>query len=293
MQIAFHIGANCTDEDRLLKSILRNTDALLQEGISVPGPSRYRRLLRETIQSLGTEQTAPDTRDILIDAIVEDDNIKRIVLSNDNFISIPKRIFDHGVFYPQAETKVRGLHRLFPDDDIALFLGIRNPVTFLQETFQRADAAELQTYLGFMRPDELRWSDAIRRIKAAAPATPLTVWCYEDSPLLWEQLIRYQCGARPDTLLGGGLDLLSGLITPEGMALLQQTLVTDPPASDAARHEVVAEIWEAHPIQDAIDYELGLIDMPPNLIAHLTELYDRDVALIDEMDGVRLLLPFR
>ena len=145
MQIAFHIGANCTDEDRLLKSILRNTDALLQEGISVPGPSRYRRLLRETTQSLGTEQTAPDTRDILIDAIVEDDNIKRIVLSNDNFISIPKRIFDHGVFYPQAETKVRGLHRLFPDDDIAMYLGIRNPVTFLIETIQRADAAELQT----------------------------------------------------------------------------------------------------------------------------------------------------
>ncbi|MEO0929515.1 MAG: hypothetical protein AAFY14_02530 [Pseudomonadota bacterium] len=293
MQIAFHIGANCTDEDRLLKSILKNADVLLQEGIAVPGPSRYRRLLRETIQNLGSEPPAPDTRDILIDAIVENDNISRVVLSNDNFICIPKRIFDHGVFYPQAETKVRGLHRLFPDDDISLFLGIRNPVTFLQETFQRADAGDLDTYLGFMRPEELRWSEVIRRIKAGAPDTPLTVWCYEDSPLLWEQLIRHQCGAQPETLLGGGLDLLSGLITQDGMRELQQTLLASPPDSDAARHDVIADIWEVHGVAEATDYEVGLIDLAPDLIDHLTDLYDRDVEAIDQMEGVTLLLPFR
>ena len=46
MQIAFHIGAHCTDEDRLLKSILKNAQMLSQLGIVVPGPGKYRSLIR-------------------------------------------------------------------------------------------------------------------------------------------------------------------------------------------------------------------------------------------------------
>lgn len=292
MQIAFHIGANCTDEDRLLKSILKNAATLLQHGISVPGPSRYRRLLRETIQNLGTERPAPDTRDILIDAIVEDDSTTRIVLTNDNFICIPKRIFDHGVFYPQAENKVRGLHRLFPEDEIALFLSIRNPVTFLQETFQRAQAGDLQTYLGFLQPDDLRWSEVIARIKAGAPDTPLTVWCHEDSPLLWENLIRAQSGMPIDVRIEGGLDQVADLLTPEGQTELSKMQDAASPAP-ATQHELIAAIWEKHGLDDAVDYEIDLPGFTPAVITALTERYERDLETIDAMPGVDLLLPFR
>lgn len=121
MQIAFHIGANCTDEDRLLKSILRNASTLLQQGIAVPGPGKYRALLRESIQSLDGTSPSDDAREILLDAIVEEDDMQRVILSNDNFIAIPKRVFDRGVFYPQTESKVRGMCRLFPDDELSFY----------------------------------------------------------------------------------------------------------------------------------------------------------------------------
>ncbi|MFU8825814.1 MAG: hypothetical protein ACNA7N_16435, partial [Yoonia sp.] len=116
MQIAFHIGANCTDEDRLLKSLLKNADTLRKQGIIVPGPGKYRTLIREAMQSVATASPHPDSRDILLDAIIDTDDLRRLVLSNDNFISVPPRIFNHGVFYPQAETKVRALHRLFQSE---------------------------------------------------------------------------------------------------------------------------------------------------------------------------------
>ncbi|MDX8347791.1 hypothetical protein SLH49_07310 [Cognatiyoonia sp. IB215446] len=293
MQIAFHIGANCTDEDRLLKSILKNADTLLQQGISVPGPSRYRRLLRETIQNLGADRPAPDTRDILIDAIVEDDSVSRIVLSNDNFICIPKRIFDHGMVYPQAEHKVRGLHRLFPDDEIALFLSIRNPVTFLQETFQRAQAADLETYLGFQQPSDLNWSDVIARIKSGAPDSPLTVWCHEDSPLLWEDLIRAQSGVALDTQMLGGLDQIGDLLSPDGQAKLREALNNTATTETLTRQEIIANIWEQHGLDDAVDYEIELPGFTPSVITALTEQYERDLEKIDAMEGVELLLPFR
>lgn len=292
MQIAFHIGANCTDEDRLLKSILKNADVLLQQGIAVPGPSRYRSLIRETIQALGTNHPAPDTRDILLDTIVENDNVARIVLSNDNFICIPKRIFDHGVFYPQAETKVRSLHQIFPDDAITLYMGMRHPATFLQDVFRRSKAADLATYLGLMRPEELRWSDVIRRIKSGAPNTQLVVWCNEDSPLLWEQLIRHQSGMAPQTKIAGGFDMLSTIITKHGLSLLSETMSAQSPLNDLARHELIADIWENHAIVDQVEDEIDLIGFSPALVEQMSRMYDDDIDVIAQMDGVTLLLPF-
>lgn len=293
MQIAFHIGANCTVEDRLLKSLLRNSDVLLQQGIGVPGPSRYRTLIREAMNSVADGTPAPDAGDAVLDAVVETQNLRRLVLSNDNFFCVPPRIFDHGVFYPQAEGKVRALHRLFPDDEIALFLTIRNPASFLQETTQRAKPGNLGAYLGLMEPQEVRWSDVVRRIKQGAPDTPLTVWCFEDSPLLWDQLIRKVTDAAPGTGLQGGTDLLAHILTPAGLDLLRTQYAANPDATDTERHAMIATIWTDHAIPEAIEDEIDLAELDAAMVDFLTSQYAHDLSVIAAMPGVDLLLPFR
>ncbi|WP_296424010.1 hypothetical protein [Yoonia sp.] len=291
MQIAFHIGANCTDEDRLLKSILKNASVLLQQGIAVPGPGKYRSLIRETIQALDGAPPEPDTRDILIDAIVENDNLTRLVMSNDNFICVPNRIFGNGVFYEQAGPKTRALHRLFSGDDIELFLGIRNPATFLQDAFIRSKAASISEYLRLMHPEDIQWSDVVRRIKGAAPDTPLTVWCNEDTPLLWEQLIRQMSNVSPQTEIVGGLDMLSTLISDSGMRRLREQLRQNPPQTEAARNDVIADIWEQHALEDQVEDVIELAELDPALIMEMTENYEDDIAQITAMEGVTLLMP--
>jgi hypothetical protein len=255
MQIAFHIGANCTDEDRLLKSILRNASTLLQQGIAVPGPGKYRALLRETIQSLEGARPAKDSREILLDAIVEEDNIDRIVLTNDNFIAIPKRVFDHGVFYHQTEAKVSGICRLFPKDELSFFFSMRNPVSYLQDIVQRADAPGLRDYLGAFQPLEIRWSDVIKRIKRAAPDAPLYVWCNEDTPLIWEDLIRLQSGAGSGTPLTGQYDVLSHIVSDEGMKTLEATAM---PRDRVARHNLIADLVETHQLPDMVEESINM-----------------------------------
>ena len=42
MEIAFHLGAHCTDENQLLRSLLDDKGRLADQGICVPGPGRYR-----------------------------------------------------------------------------------------------------------------------------------------------------------------------------------------------------------------------------------------------------------
>ncbi len=293
MQIAYHIGANCTDGERLLKSVLRNASALLEQDIIVPGPSKYRRLLRETIQSLKGASPKPGTRDILLDAIVDEDNISRLVLSNDNFISIPKRAFDNGAFYPQIEGKVRGLLRLFPDDQISFFIGIRHPAGFLQEVAKLAEEPRLRDFLGQLSPLELRWSGVIDRIRRAAPRARVVVWCNEDTPIIWEDLIRLLSGVGPETPLAGTLDMVSRIITRDGLAALQTELPKIGPSDRIARHEAIADAIETHGNAAAMEDEVVFPEMGTRLIEAMTEIYDEDIALIDDMEGVELILPFR
>ncbi|EBA10613.1 hypothetical protein [Roseobacter sp. CCS2] len=292
MQIAFHIGANCTDEDRLLKSVLKNADTFLQQGTAVPGPGKYRKLIREAIEMLAEGAPTADARDVLLDAIVEDDEIKRLVLSNDNFITIPKRIFDHSVFYHQAEKKVRGLHALFPNDDITLFLGMRHPASFLQDTATRAGVQSLAHYLGVLSPVEVLWSDVIRRIKLAAPNTPLYVWCNEDTPLIWEELIRLLAGVSVDTPITGQYDVLSNIISPEGMQGFLARIVDTDPADIDARQTLIAEVLEEHALPDLVEDSISLPQLDETVVATITDAYEADLDVIAAMEGVELILPF-
>lgn len=293
MQIAYHIGANCTDEERLLKSVLRNASALLEQGIVVPGPSKYRRLLRETIQRLKGAPPRPGTRDILIDAIVEEDSVNRLVMSNDNFIAIPKRIFDDGIFYPQVEDKVRGLVRLFPDDEIGFFIGIRHPAAFLQEIARRAEVPRLRDFLGTLSPLDLRWSQVVARIRTVAPRARIHVWCNEDTPIIWEDLIRLLSGTTPHVQLEGTLDILSRIVTREGLAAVKADLARAGDIDRTERHEIIAAAIEEHGKPEAMEDEVIYPEMEASLIAAMTDLYEEDIASIDAMDGVTLILPFR
>ncbi len=292
MQIAFHIGANCTDEDRLLKSLLKNGDTFRKHGIAVPGPGRYRSLIRETIQGLGGIPPHADTRDILLDAIVESGDIHRVLLSNENFICIPNRVFENATFYEQATSKTHGLHQLFPDDDIELFIGIRNPATFAQETFRKSKSATIQEHLGLLSLRDLHWSKVIGRIKAGAPDTPITVWCNEDAPLLFEQLIRAMSNIAPDVTVDGGLDMLAPLIGNDGIKAIEAELSKNPPTSHAERHEVIAKVWEQHVITDKVEDVIEISGLTNDQIADATQAYDDDLARIAAISGVKLLLPF-
>ena len=67
MRIVYHLGAHCTDEERLLRCLLRNRSTLADQGIEVPGPARYRNLLHETARQLRGASADRDTQSMLMD----------------------------------------------------------------------------------------------------------------------------------------------------------------------------------------------------------------------------------
>ncbi|WP_394153945.1 hypothetical protein [Loktanella salsilacus] len=291
MEIALHIGANCTDEDLLLKSILKNADLLAAQGISAPGPSSYRRLIRETIQNLDGAAPAADARQILLDTIIEDDDPHRLVMSNTNFICIPNRIFDGGIFYDQAEFKLRGILQLFPQDELEIYLSLRDPVTFLPDAYRRSKADSFPAFLQGFDPHNLRWSDLVRRIRNVAPQASLTCWCNEDTPVIWAELVREIAGLAPDTPITGGFDLLATIMSKEGMNRLLQYLQAHPPANDAQKRRIIAAFLDKYAIPEEVEETVDLPGMTADDIEDMSASYDEDIDLIAQMPDVRFILP--
>lgn len=291
MQIAYHIGVNCTDEERLLRSLMRSADLLSRANVALPGPGRYRKLMRETVEGLVQGPAPSETRDVLVDAITDMPEARRMVLSNAAFLTQPNRIFDEGHFYGMAAFKMQALRQMFPDDAVTVFMALRNPATFVPAVFAQARARTMDAYLGAVDPRSLRWSDLVARLRAAQPDIPLVVWCNEDTALIWNEILHRLADLPADVPMEGAHDLLDTIMAPEGMARFRAYLASHPPASDLQLRRVIGAFLDKYAIPHEIEEEIDIPGWDAALVADLTATYEADLTRIAAMPGVTLVQP--
>jgi hypothetical protein len=94
MQLVIHTGAHFTEEERLMKCLLRSKSAFSKQGIAVPEPGKYRRLLKQTLGALKSAQAAEGARDVLLDAIMDKKDADRLVLNNAHFFGAPRAEYE-------------------------------------------------------------------------------------------------------------------------------------------------------------------------------------------------------
>lgn len=293
MQIILHAGAHCTDEDRLVKSLLRNHDGFLKHRIVAPGPSNYRQLLRETINALDEGRPDPDAREVLVEAFCNErpENIDRLLLSNDNFFAVPKIALSRGELYPMAVKRLAYLQDLFPEDGVELFLAMRDPASWLPALFDAAPQKDFASFLDGVDPESFRWSDFLLRLRAEVPELPITVWCNEDTPFIWGEIIRTMAGLDEDEKISGAFDLLSEIMAPEGMQRFRAYLKEHPVMTEAQKRRVMTAFLDKYYLEEEMEEELDLPGWSEDLMARLTEGYEADVARIAQMDGIRFIAP--
>lgn len=289
MQIAYHIGAHCTDDDRLLASLRKNVETFADKGIHIPGPGRYRNLLRETIQGLKGAEPEPGTRDVLLSAIMQRDDAERLVLSNPLFICVVKRIFENQLFYHLIDEKVAGMRKLFPEDDIEYFMGLRNQATFIPAVFGEQSDMDFPEFMRNTDPAHMRWTNVIERIQRADPKAKVTVWADEDTPLFWAQLIRAIAGVDPMTRIKGGFDQLQEILTPEGMNSFVDYLRQKPPQTEAQKRRIIGAFLERFAQPEKVEYEITVPGWGQGLVDQLTANYYDDLEKIARMPNVQLI----
>lgn len=293
MQLALHLGAHCTDEDRLLRSLLRNRAELGARGIAVPGPGKFRDILREAMGSLRGAPASAETQEMLLDAMLDDGAPARLVLSWESFLCMPPRAVDGASLYPMAGRKARWLAALFPQAEVELFLALRNPAGLIPALAARMPEGPRGDLLETVAPRGLSWVPMIEALRAALPDAALTVWCDEDSALIWPELMAAMAGLpipeQGGPALEGTMDRLRDLMTPAGADQLQRWLDGTPPATALLRQRTVAAFLDKFADPAASELELDLPGWDDTLVTALSAAYDADCAEIAAMDGVRFL----
>lgn len=290
MRIVYHLGAHFTDEERLLKCLLKNREVLSQYGVVVPGPKRYRNLLRDTAIQLKGSAASRDTQALILDKIMEEDVADRMVMSWDSFLSLAPWALD-GTLYPAAGDRVRAFSQIFPEIEAEFHLSIRNPATFLPALFEKLPNKTYEDFIGKTDIFDLHWSDVIERILAQNPGTPLTIWCDEDTPLIWPEVLRIVAGLPDDAALEGENDLLASLMSGEGMSRMQTYLQSHPPASVMQRRKVVSAFLDKFALPERIETTIEMPGWTNELVEELTTTYEQDVHRIANMPGVTFIAP--
>jgi len=293
MQVVLHTGVHETDSDRLLKTLLRNRDGLRTEGVAIPGPGKYRKLISEMLNALGSTGPSPDAGEVLIDSILHEDSsdVDRLILCHENLFSVPKIAFQGGVVYRKAEQRLESLRDVFGENGLELYVSIRNPATFLPAMLNATPHETVQALMNGLDPADLRWSRFVERINDALPEVPVTVWCDEDSPLVWGEVIREMSGVGPPFPIIGAYSRLAEIMTNEGMNRFRAYLAERPDLTEIQIRRVMVAFLDKYVDEAKVEDEVDMPGWTEDTIDELTELYEEDVFEIGRLPGVTLISP--
>ncbi len=291
MQIVLHAGAHFTEEERLFKTLLRNKSEFAQRGVAIPGPSKYRPLLRETMTALHEAPPAPDARAVLLDAILDEADADRVILSHVHIFGAPRACFRDGRFYDLAPQRIAQLSQLFGQDTLEIFIALRDPAAFLPALFAASPQEDMESFLRGHSPYDIKWSDTLQEIRATAPEVQVTAWCFEDMPMIWAEIIREMGGLEHGEKIVGGFDLLSQIMSREGMQRFRAYLKSHADMSERQKRRVISAFLDKFAIEDEIEEEVEAPGWTDHTIEALSEIYEDDINACARIPGVNFISP--
>ena len=288
MRIVYHLGAHCTDEERLVRCLLKNRVTLAEQGIVVPSPTRYRKLLRDTAVQLRGAAATIETQAMVLEQIMDEEATDRLILSWDSFLSFPQWVL-RGTMYAFAGERIRAFTQIFPGIEAEFHLAIRNPATFLPALYEKQKGKSHEEFLEGTDPMTLRWSDVIFQIVSQNPGVPLVIWADEDTPLIWPEVLQSVGGYAPDTALEDTDDLLAAIMTPDGLAKLNNYLATHPPRTVGQRRRIVSAFLDKFSLPDRVEMQFDMPGWTPEMVEAMTTAYREDIERIKAIPEVSFL----
>ena len=291
MQIVYHLGAHATDGDRMLKTLLNNRAALVQRRTEIVTPNRHRGIFEEALMALNGGPATPEMEEIMLDAMLDSDDPQRVVCSSAGFLGPTSRVASAEGLYPGAANRIAALRNLFPSADSEFFIAVRNPATMIAELIQSEQGADYARMTGGTDPDKLSWLPVMQAIAQAAQRRRLVVWCHEDVPLIWPDVVRLVAGLPSDAALSGGLLYMHELLGDQGLARLRQALAARDQMTIASRRQVYAERLAADALPGVLDQTIELPGWSQETVDAVTRRYRAEVGQIAVLPGVEFILP--
>ena len=292
MRILLHAGAHPTDEDKLFASLDANAPLLAKQGIALPRVQSYRRPLRQAMMQVVKNQPAVTARQTLMYGMFQDKtNIDAMILSLPVFFGSPKGSIHYDKFFPDAVKHLERFCQIFQQDQIEMFFSIRNPATFIPASMVAAQAPHMNDILKGSNYMALRWSELFARIHTALPQIKITVWCDEDTPFIWSQLLRNFASVSRNQAMANGYAIFAQILTPEGFERFKGYMQKHPDMNPLQRRKVMYAFAQKFARKDVVEQDLHMTPWDQTTVDQLSEIYDHDVDRIAELPGVTLIEP--
>lgn len=296
MQLVFHLGAHSTDEERLIRTLAGNPEALAGAMAHVPSPRAYRGALRDALIALKGRPADAETQARLREACVQGaiGPVERLVFSYENFLALPDRAITAAGLYPAAADKLAPLANLFPAATTEFHLGLVNPAVLIAALVARQPGRSYDEILAGQPPEALRWGPVVARMVGALrtiPGARLVLWCNEDLPLIFPEVLRSLAAIAPAIPLAGEDGLIETLMTEEGMRRMRSYLSQHPPQTVAQRRKVAMAFLDKFARPETLETEIPLPGWTDDLVAQITADYEADVAGIAALEGVSFIAP--
>ncbi|PCH75064.1 MAG: hypothetical protein COC12_02180 [Rhodobacteraceae bacterium] len=287
--IVYHIGAPFTDNDQMIWSLRKDINLLVDKGILLRRPKAFRPLISQLMDRLDGAEASTEDQQALLESIVKDLEISRLILSDASYMGDPGEMLKGGGFFADVGPNVRSLRQLFPDVPGEIFLCIRNPALLVPEAFNALKDKDYERFSNGADLLSLRWSDVIDRLQRANPDCPITVWCNEDTPIIWPGILGKVTGIEDATRFAGELDIICSIMTEDGGARLKAYLDARPQFTEKQRRSIRTIFLEKFVLEDAIEEEIDLPGLTEAMADQISEAYEDDVSVIAQMPGVTFL----
>ena len=291
MQVVYHLGAPCTDDNLLIKSLLKNRSFLARDGIAVPPPGRYRTFLRDTAKMLEGAPASPEMQVQLLDSIADEERVDRLILSDARFVCINRLVVQSHRIWPMIERRTKLLRNIFPSAQTEFFIGMRDPATLIPALFRASRFSDFGEFTENMLPLEVRWSDTIGRLRRAHPDARLTVWCNEDTPLIWAELLAAMAGLDSPVGMEGREDLVQTIMEPSGFRRLNAYLARHSPEDEHQRRRILMAFLDKYARDEAMEEELVAPGWSAAMVAEMSERYDADMERVADIIDVDFVTP--
>jgi len=184
VSVIYHLGAPHTDNEQVTWSLRKDTQLLADNGVLLRRPKEYRPLLSDMLAELKGEAPSIVDQEVLMRAIIKNQQVDRLIMSNSKFMGSPIWMFFGGTFYHNAAKNTADIRNLFPDNPCEFFLGIANPASFIPACFKAQTEKDYEQFICGADLFSVRWSDVIARVQSANPGCSITVWSNEDTPII-------------------------------------------------------------------------------------------------------------
>ncbi|RCW79272.1 hypothetical protein [Paracoccus lutimaris] len=291
MQIVFHCGVHGTDLYRMVKTLLHNRDWLLRNGIEPVTPNRHREIFNQALASLRGSPATPEMEQVMLDAVLDSDNPRRVICSTPTFLGRARRAISHDGLYASAGAKMASVANLFPSAEIEFFLAMKNPATLIPFVLSQEGSGSYDELMSGIDPASLRWAPMIRRVLAAVPGRRIVVWCHEDTSLIWPEVVRRIATMPNDVPLKAGLQILGDILHPDGIQMIRDAMAQEQRLTIESRRRIFAAALQKYALPEQIE---TVVDMPgwnQALVDRITAQYDADIAEIAALPGVEFITP--